>query len=81
MPNHNISNDEILKHFISDQSELESKTGNWELDLITNELYWSEGIYNIIEREPDTKKLSSFSELEIVHPDDLDFVLKKRKRP
>jgi len=79
MPNHNISNDEILKHFISDQSELESKTGNWELDLITNELYWSEGIYNIIEREPDTKKLSSFSELEIVHPDDLDFVLKKKK--
>ena len=79
MPNHNSSNDEIVKHFIADQSELTSKSGSWELNLITNELFWSEGIYKIIDREPNSKKLSSVSELEIIHPDDLDFVLKKKK--
>lgn len=29
MPNHNISNDEKVKHFIADQSELTSKSGSW----------------------------------------------------
>ena len=79
MPINNNIDNEILNHFISDQSELDTKTGSWEINLITNELIWSKGIYNIIERTSNTKKLSSFSELEIIHPDDLDFVLKKKK--
>jgi PAS domain S-box-containing protein len=78
MPINNINND-ILNHFISDQSELETKSGSWEINLLTNELIWSDGIYKIIERTSDTKKLTSISELEIIHPDDLDFVLKKKK--
>ncbi|WP_445715126.1 PAS domain-containing protein [Flavobacterium sp.] len=79
MPINNNINNEILNHFISDQSELETKSGSWEINLLTNELIWSDGIYKIIERTSDTKKLTSISELEIIHPDDLDFVLKKKK--
>ena len=79
MPINNNINLEIFNHFVSDQSELDTKTGSWEINLITNELFWSEGIYKIIERESETKKLNSISELEIIHPEDLDFVLKKKK--
>ncbi len=79
MSKNNNINHEILRHFISDQSELATKTGSWELNLLTNDLCWSEGIYKILERNSDSKKLNSISELEIIHPDDLDFVLKKKK--
>jgi len=64
-------NDEIIQHFIIDQTELVAKTGSWELDLLTNDLYWSKGVFRILEREPETKKLNISMELEIIHPDDL----------
>uniref|UniRef100_UPI0040470EB8 PAS domain-containing protein n=1 Tax=Flavobacterium sp. TaxID=239 RepID=UPI0040470EB8 len=72
-------NDEIIQHFIIDQTELVAKTGSWELDLLTNDLYWSKGVFRILEREPETKKLNISMELEIIHPDDLELVIQKKK--
>jgi PAS domain S-box-containing protein len=72
-------NDEIIQHFILDQTELVAKTGSWELDLVTNDLYWSKGVFTILEREPETKKLNISMELEIIHPDDLELVIQKKK--
>ncbi|MDP5097316.1 MAG: PAS domain-containing protein [Flavobacterium sp.] len=72
-------NDEIIQHFIIDQTELVAKTGSWELDLLTNDLYWSKGVFRILELEPETKKLNISMELEIIHPDDLELVIQKKK--
>ncbi len=51
-----------------------AKTGHWELDLISNELYWSDEVYNIF--GVDKNKTNSSLELfmEIIHPDDREIV-------
>lgn len=47
-----------------------AKIGNWELDLRTDELYWSDQIYNIFEIDPNNFKASYESFLELIHPED-----------
>ncbi len=48
--------------------------GHWELDLVTNTLYWSDEIYRIFELDP--KKFASTYEafLDAIHPDDRNMV-------
>ncbi|MET0104609.1 MAG: ATP-binding protein [Sedimenticola sp.] len=44
--------------------------GNWELDLITNELYWSDELFRIFGIEKGEFGASYEAFIEIVHPDD-----------
>jgi PAS domain S-box-containing protein len=74
---HNFNN-ETIQHLIKDETELVAKTGSWELDLSTNELFWSKGVYRIIEIEPNTKNSIVDLELEIIHPDDQELVHQKK---
>ncbi len=57
-----------------DEAQKLAKIGFWELDLIEDELFWSEEIYRIFNIQPD--KFSSTYEafLEFVHPEDRNSV-------
>lgn len=51
-----------------------SQLGNWELDLKTNELFWSDEIYRIFEIDQSDFGASYEAFLAAVHPEDRDFV-------
>ncbi len=51
-----------------------SHIGHWELDIINNELFWSEEIHNIFETDPEKFGASYQSFLEHIHPEDRDKV-------
>ena len=72
-------NNEIFQDFILDQTELVAKTGNWEVDLITKELFWSKGVYRILEIDPNCENPNADIELEIIHPDDKELLLQKKQ--
>ena len=48
--------------------------GSWELDLLTNHLTWSEGIYRLFELDPTEFGASYKAFLDVIHPDDRDMV-------
>ncbi len=48
--------------------------GSWVLDLINNQLSWSDEIYRIFEINPEEFNASYEAFLEFVHPDDREFV-------
>ncbi len=48
--------------------------GHWELDLVTDTLYWSDEIYRIFEMPADQFGATYEAFLETVHPDDRAFV-------
>ncbi len=56
-----------------------AKTGNWELDLIKNELTWSDQIYQIFEADKKTFKASYEGFLDLIHPDDMEMVNRNYK--
>jgi len=45
-------------------------TGTWELNLKTNEVFWSDGVYRMLGDEPQSYSVDYNSGLNIVHPDD-----------
>jgi diguanylate cyclase (GGDEF)-like protein/PAS domain S-box-containing protein len=49
--------------------------GSWERDLETDTLRWSEQIFRIVDRDPQTFEITRLSWLEVVHPDDLSRLL------
>ncbi len=51
--------------------------GSWELDLISNELFWSDEIYRIIGKDPETTNPKYEDFIKVIHPDDLDMVTEK----
>lgn len=53
--------------------------GNWEWNIITNELYWSDEIYRIFERSPQEFEATYDAFLEYIHPEDRDYVIKAVK--
>ncbi len=53
-----------------------TQIGNWELNLITNTLYWSDEIYRIFDLEPQQFGATYEAFLNNIHPDDRDFVNK-----
>lgn len=71
------SNYNSKDHFIIDQTELIAKTGSWELNLITNELFWSNGVNRILERESNGEKLNFNDGLNIIHPEDRELAIQK----
>ncbi|MBT3382599.1 MAG: PAS domain S-box protein [Prolixibacteraceae bacterium] len=49
-------------------------TGNWELDLITQKLLWSNEVYRIFDLEPQQFEATEEAFLNNIHPDDRKFV-------
>jgi len=47
-----------------------AKIGNWEIDLIANQVYWSEQMYRIYELDPATFVPTLENHLIAIHPDD-----------
>lgn len=60
---------------IINKAEEISKFGTWELDLKTNILKWSDGVYNICEIEPNEFELNFETGLSIIHPEDRERAL------
>ncbi len=52
------------------QAQRLSNIGHWELDLITNELYWSDEVYRIFGLTPQEFGATYEAFLQYVHPDD-----------
>ena len=52
-----------------------AKLGNWDWNLVSNELWWSEELYRIAGQDPETFKPTQKSLLETVHPEDRQRVL------
>ncbi|MES2379913.1 MAG: PAS domain S-box protein [Bacteroidota bacterium] len=52
------------------KAEIISKLGTWELDLVTNKLTWSDGVYLICGYEPQSFEVTFEKGLSIIHPDD-----------
>ncbi len=48
--------------------------GNWDWDLITGKIHWSEELYNIFGRNPQKPGVVYEEFLNYVHPDDRDYV-------
>ncbi|MDN4165957.1 PAS domain-containing protein [Cytophagales bacterium LB-30] len=53
-----------------EQAERIAHFGTWELNLQTNELYWSDGVYRICGYTREDYPLNFESGLAIIHPDD-----------
>jgi diguanylate cyclase (GGDEF)-like protein/PAS domain S-box-containing protein len=52
-----------------------ARLGNWERNIVTNELYWSDEAYRIFGLTPQESKLNYEIFLDMVHPDDRQSVL------
>jgi len=56
------------------QAEQIAKIGHWELDLVSNRLYWSDEIYRIFDLDPQEFGATYEAFLDTVHPEDRKFV-------
>ena len=52
------------------EAERIAKIGHWELDLVTNTLYWSDEIYRIFDSNPQEFGATYETFLDSVHPED-----------
>lgn len=53
-----------------------AKLGNWEIDVLTNTVYWSDQMYHIYELDPAIFSPTIDNHLEAIHPDDRDLFVK-----
>ena len=68
--------EEQLQHSLRSLAEAQRivHLGNWELDLVSNVLTWSDEIYRIFEIDPEKFGASFEAFLDGIHPDDRDRV-------
>jgi PAS domain S-box-containing protein len=59
----------LSEHRLNRAQEI-AHLGSWELDLITNQLTWSDEVYRIFGMQPQEFKATYTSFLEAVHPED-----------
>lgn len=75
-----LTKDEMLELQINESrlktAQALAGIGNWELDLVTNELYWSDEIFKIFEIDPKKFEPSYESFLNTIHPQDREKVNK-----
>jgi PAS domain S-box-containing protein len=58
------------------EAEQSAKLGHWELDLKKNSLYWSDEVFRIFGLNPTSFKATYEAFLEVIHPDDREYVNK-----
>jgi PAS domain S-box-containing protein len=46
--------------------------GSWDLNVVTGEVFWSDGIYRLLGYEPRSVSSTAEAFMQAVHPDDLD---------
>ena len=65
-----------LKEIIKKQKEINqlAQLGHWTLDLINDNLYWSEEIYQIFQIDSQEFQASYDAFLELIHPEDRNYV-------
>ncbi|MCD4719287.1 MAG: PAS domain-containing protein, partial [Desulfobacula sp.] len=70
-----LSTDDLKKseRRLKESQEI-AQMGQWELDLISNSLYWSDGIYSLFEINPTGFNASYDGFINAVHPDDRELV-------
>lgn len=61
------------EHSLSEAQRI-AHLGNWELDLVSNVLIWSDEIYRIFEIDPEKFGASYEAFLNAIHPDDREMV-------
>lgn len=64
----NEENEKVKK--LLNKAEVISKMGTWELDLLTNKITWSDGVYLICGYEPQSFEVTFERGLGVIHPDD-----------
>ncbi|KAA5821193.1 PAS domain S-box protein [Algibacter amylolyticus] len=69
----NIEADLLRKNQVLNSAEKITMMGNWQWNLITNDVTWSSNLYNIFEVNPK-KKLTYDTYFSFVHPDDRELV-------
>lgn len=62
------------------QAQTLARIGNWQADIITGELHWSDEIYRIFGYEPGSFAASVEAFHAAIHPDDREKVLESEKR-
>lgn len=56
------------------EAQQAAKMGSWELNLITNELYWSSEVFHLFDLDPQQFGATYEAFLENIHPEDRAFV-------
>lgn len=69
-----LNNDLTLSKNRLNQAQNMAHVGHWELDLQTNQLHWSDEIFNIFEINKNEFSASYEGFLNAIHPDDRDMV-------
>jgi two-component system sensor histidine kinase/response regulator len=72
-------NTELFNEQLNNAQKI-SKIGNWDLDLLTNNIYWSDEIYNIFEIDKELFDANYEAFLNAIHPDDLEMVNETYKK-
>lgn len=58
------------KNLLINTAETTAQLGTWELDLLTNNITWSDGVYLICGFEPQSFEVSFDIGLSVIHPED-----------
>ncbi|MHC1690087.1 MAG: PAS domain S-box protein [Bacteroidales bacterium] len=53
-----------------DEAQQSAKIGNWDWDMVTNKVWWSDELYRIFDLDPNSFVPSVESNAKFVHPDD-----------
>jgi len=61
------------------QIESIAQIGYWEADLITGQLYWSDGVFQMLGYKPNSFTLNFDKLLDVIHPDDRAKLLSYRQ--
>lgn len=64
------SNKEVEGTKLLNEAQLLSKMGNWNFDLKTDRLIWSDGLYHVFDVDRDTFKETHGSFISLIHEDD-----------
>ena len=66
-----VLNDITQSQHLLQQAESIAHVGSWDLDIVTNQLYWSDEVFRICGHHPKAFKLTVERGWSFVHPDDL----------